>query len=132
MCDHILIISRGRLVASDTPENLETRFSGDGDNRAVCEGRKGSRDGRARQTGLRVGILRRSEKDGEIDLIVTAKDGGDIREELFTAFSDAKLPILNMSLSKASLEEIFLEFTQEDLAPKKRGKEAGHGRNLRA
>jgi len=131
VCDHIMIISHGKLVASDTPDNLEKLYSGTATVELCVKG--------AKERALEVlGGLAcvsessvKSEKDGEVVLNVTAKDGGDIREELFTAFSDAKLPILNMTLNKASLEDIFLEFTGDDEpARKKRKKEAKHGRNL--
>jgi ABC-2 type transport system ATP-binding protein len=130
VCDHIMIISLGKLVASDTPGNLEKRFSTtatvDICIKSTKERALGVLDGMDCVSEFSV----RSEKDGEIGLRVTAKGGGDIREELFTAFSDAKLPILTMTLNKASLEDIFLEFTGEESAQKKRKKEAKHGRNL--
>lgn len=131
VCDHIMIISHGKLVASDTPDNLEKRFSGTA---TVELSVKGSKERALAVLGGMACVSEssvKSEKDGEINLIVAAKGGEDIREELFTAFSDAKLPILNMTLNKASLEDIFLEFTDDDEpAQKKRGKGVKHGRNL--
>jgi ABC-2 type transport system ATP-binding protein len=130
VCDHIMIISHGKLVASDTPENLETRFSGTATVDVCVKGAKERAQGVLGGMGCVSEYELKNEKDGECEWIVTAKDGGDIREELFTAFSDAKLPILNMTLNKASLEDIFLEFTGDEPAQKKRKKEAKHGRNL--
>ena len=42
----------------------------------------------------------------------------DIREAVFFAFADAKLPILEMKAEGKSLEEIFLELTQGETGPK--------------
>jgi ABC-2 type transport system ATP-binding protein len=132
VCDHILIISRGKLVASGTPDELEKQFAGSSTvNLSV-------KADRARATQVLDGmdgvsdVEVKSEADGVSELCVSAQDGGDVREALFTAFSKANVPILNMTLSKASLEDIFLEFTEEEPAQGKRGKEAGHGRSLRA
>jgi len=133
VCDHILIISHGKLVASDTPENLEKRFSGASTVDLCVKGDK------QRISDVLGGLacvsehtFREDETDGSARVCVTPKGTEDIREELFKAFSQADLPILNMSLNKASLEDIFLEFTEEEPAKKPRGKEAKHGRNLRA
>jgi len=130
VCDHIMIISHGKLVASDTPANLEDRFSGTATVELCVKGAKERAEGVLDGMDCVSEHSVKSEKDGEAVLIVTAKDGGDIREELFTAFSDAKLPILSMTLNKASLEDIFLEFTGDEPTQKKRKKEAKHGRNL--
>jgi len=132
VCDHILIISHGRLVASGTPNDLEKQFTGSS---TVDLSVKADQ---ARATEILAGmdgvsdVEVKSEADGVTELRVSAQDGGDVREALFTAFSKANVPILNMTLSKASLEDIFLEFTGEEPAQNKRGKEARHGRNLRA
>lgn len=133
VCDHILIISHGKLVASGTPDELEEQFSGS----ATVDLSVKADQARAKEilAGMEEisNVEVKNETDGVTELSVTAKEeGGDVREELFTAFSKAKVPILNMTLNKASLEEIFLEYTEEEPAQKKRGKEARHGRNLRA
>ena len=48
-------------------------------------------------------------------------DGADLREALFCAFAEAKLPLLEMARIRASLEDVFLELTgqdaQDNLAP---------------
>ena len=38
----------------------------------------------------------------------------DIRETIFFAFADRRIPILSMHTSKASLEEVFLELTADN------------------
>ena len=45
-----------------------------------------------------------------------SKENADIREQVFYALADAKLPILEMTHAEKSLEDIFLELT-EDVAP---------------
>jgi len=132
VCDHILIIAHGKLVASGTPDDLEKQFTGSSTVDLSVKADQACAtqilDGMDEVSDVEV----KSEADGVTELRVSAQDGGDVREALFTAFSKAKVPILNMTLSKASLEDIFLEYTEEEPAKGKRGREARHGRNLRA
>lgn len=44
------------------------------------------------------------------------EDGEDIRETIFFAFADQRIPILSMKTIRASLEEVFLELTGEGTA----------------
>ena len=52
--------------------------------------------------------------DGTVRLLIAPENEQDCREQLFLACSKAQLPILDMRTEKASLEDIFLEFTQGD------------------
>ncbi len=111
VCDEILIISKGKLVACDTPENLSNAFS---DEAVITLQMKGSAES-ARD------ILREMQgvKDVEIALnsddTITAKVKSnadkDLREKIFYAMQDAKMPVLSMNMDKASLEDVFLKLT---------------------
>ena len=59
---------------------------------------------------------RGEEGDGCVKVAVLAKEDADIREALFYGLAEAKLPILAMSLAEKSLEDIFLELT-DNVAP---------------
>ena len=48
----------------------------------------------------------------------------DIRETIFFAFADRKIPILSMQTTKASLEQVFLELTAEDTLDTADGEDA--------
>lgn len=114
VCDHILIISGGKLVASDTPENLEKKMTG---GRRLELMVKGSVQ-RARtvaegflESGA-VSAVSREENGAEFTFLALEMDEGDIREELFYAYAQAGMPIYSMNMTKASLEEVFLELTE--------------------
>lgn len=107
-----MIISGGKLVASDTTENLENMMSGKGQIEVEA---KASRDemvilsaGQERQNEVKY----RTSGERHYHAQITAKGGEDIREELFLAFSHADVPMLTLNQSKTTLEEIFLELTQ--------------------
>lgn len=117
VCDHIMIIAHGRLVASDSPENLQKLMSGSMELDLEV---KGSVD--AVKTALqRIPQIDRVEENTEAPkniakLKIVSKENADVREQVFYALAEAKLPILEMTHAEKSLEDIFLELT-EDVAP---------------
>lgn len=116
VCDEIMIISKGRLVAGDTPERLEEQMAGETTLLLTVK----AAPERAEEILEKVeGGLEKTVKTGgdgtsEISLKENtgAKTGIDIRERLFYAFADQKVPILRMETRRVSLEEVFLELTQ--------------------
>ena len=113
VCDHILIISHGKLVASDTPENLETLFSSvHGVNLTVLGEENALRQALA-DLAPQEKILVRNGENGQLKVVVSHDEEHDIREALFRACAKGDLPILEMTQTQASLEDVFLELTQE-------------------
>jgi ABC-2 type transport system ATP-binding protein len=107
VCDHVIIISHGNIVANDTLESLE---SSAGCNNTLTLKIKGDR-ARAEKLILSVSGVESaeySENDGIVNAAVTVEDGADIREALFNVFASAKMPILDMHMNETTLEDIFL------------------------
>ena len=113
VCDYILIIAKGKLVASDTPENLENAMSGAG--HVEIEVRRGKEEVAALLNHM--SSVKKAEytleEDGTLRVQIEARDGKDIREEIFQAFADHRMPLQTLKLNKSTLEEIFLELTQK-------------------
>nr|WP_325194644.1 ABC transporter ATP-binding protein [uncultured Oscillibacter sp.] len=113
VCQTILIISKGKLVACDTPENLERLFAGTTTVEMTVE----SSEAEAVEilhtlehiTGLRTEEIAASQC--RVTLDTDLGDGDAICRALFFAFSKAQRPILRMSTARASLEDIFMELT---------------------
>ena len=57
------------------------------------------------------------ENEKTVSMVITTEEKTDIREKLFYMMAEAKMPILNMQFTKVSLEDIFLELTQNETAP---------------
>ena len=112
VCDYIMIISGGKLVASDTTENLENMMSGKGQIEVEAKASRDEMDHIVRRTGKIKEVKYRTSASGITTAQIIAKGGEDIREELFLAFSHADVPMLTLNQSKTTLEEIFLELTQ--------------------
>lgn len=117
VCDHIMIIAHGKLVASDSPEGLQKLMSASTEFSLTVKGTFEE----AESVLQSIPDVEKVENRGEdknhcAQLGVISKDNVDIREEMFYALANAKLPILSMSHMEKSLEDIFLELT-EDVKP---------------
>lgn len=120
VCDYIMIIARGKLVASDTPENLIRRMQSSGSLFLSVKGEKEKLEKVLPAVkGVQSWSYSESGQEGVTDLRVQMKKDEDAREELFYTLADARCPILLMKYEKASLEDVFLELTSDE----KRGKE---------
>ena len=113
VCDHIMIISRGKLAASGSPDELQKMMQGTAQLVVTVIGE---------QEQAR-GVLERMEKvsdfafedggeEGSILIRLSVKEDADIRKELSVALSGAGMPVLSMNRSEKSLEDIFLELTE--------------------
>ena len=110
VCDHVMIIAHGKMVASDTPENLRSRFAGEDTLRLTltagdAEAWLGQLSG---VTGVSV-----QPGDGGTDYTVHIAQSGDIRRAVFDACVSHGVTILEMTRQRGSLEDVFMELTQE-------------------
>ena len=113
VCDRIMIISKGKMVANDTPEGLEKLFAGKTELSLSVKGSKEAVDGVL--GGIdEISDFTSEEKDGIT--LVTAECANEVNaeERLFFAFADVRLPIIRMTAERASLEDIFIELTKSD------------------
>lgn len=95
VCDYIMIISKGKLVASDTPENLEKLLT---NQQTVEILAKGNEDTVRKVIGTIGNVQKASVEHGKEEGTVKAslfpKDGKDIRETVFMAFAQEGCPLL--------------------------------------
>ena len=116
VCDYILIISKGKLVASDTPENLERNL---GDSDLIEIETKASPDEVRRILETVDGIRSISTKHLENGITwakIQEKKNTDTREKVFQAFAQNHQPLLKLNPLQVSLEDVFMELTQSDRA----------------
>lgn len=116
VCDTILIISHGRIVAADTIENLTASTDGRriisldvrGDMDAVTEALQSLQE--AVNTTVSHGLY------GCIHVTVESPANTDLREDVFRLFSRLDIPILSMSTNDVNLEDVFLRLTTESVS----------------
>lgn len=115
ICDRVIIINKGEIVAEDTPQNLSNLTSGtnrlsvqiEGASEKVLEVLNGIE-------GVKKTEVTGESQDGSADYLIEAEQSTDIRKLLFFALAENKLPILEMKLHKLSLEEVFLQLTEAE------------------
>ena len=131
VCDHVFIISKGKLVASDSTENLVSMMSGAQELLLTLRG-----DGKEAKDLLeqvedieRIECCDASEKEdkqkesaqpkenpgrsGETNLRIYARKDADVREMVFGLMAEHKIPVLEMRTVTKSLEDVFLEITTD-------------------
>jgi len=122
ICQTILIISKGKLVACDTPKNLERLFAGTATIDLTYEVPAAdtsdiTADLENILSNIPVKIAKTEvSEDGYASAILNTDTPADnnLCRDIFFAFSSANRAIVHMSMSKASLEDIFIELTSND------------------
>jgi ABC-2 type transport system ATP-binding protein len=114
LCDRVLIINKGRIVAEDTPENLQARLVGA--ERAVLR-IKGEADDLAPVIAKIKGVLGVNiQPDGSLEFQFSPSL--DVRPEVARAVLASGYDLLELSPVGMSLEEIFLQLTQDNAKEK--------------
>ena len=116
VCDRIIIINNGKIVADDTADALSTKYSADhnlivrvaGEEKRIADVLVHVKDV-ASVTGY-------GEKEiGVWEFSVEPEEGADVRRALFTALAKAGYPLLGIRSMQMSLEEIFISMTREQI-----------------
>lgn len=120
VCDHILIISKGKLAASGSPEELQRMMQGGTAlSVTVIGGREQAETVLGQMEEVERFTFEDGSEEGSIVIHIETKDDTDIRKTVSVALSGAGMPILSMSRSEKSLEDIFLELTEVQDGPEK-------------
>lgn len=114
ICDTVLIISHGRLVACDTPSNLAKMMSDSSVIEAVVIGEKKTLR-RALENNKKIKELKINEMaEGKLSVHIKMKEGEDIRGAVSKAIVSSGCVLLSMEMSTMSLEEVFLQLTSDE------------------
>lgn len=112
VCDHILILSKGKLAASGSPEELQQLMRGGASLLVTVIGEREQAETVLEQIEeVARYSFEEGEEEGSIMIRMETKGDADIRKTLSVALAGAGMPILSMNRSEKSLEDIFLELT---------------------
>lgn len=116
ICEKVLIISQGKLVAFDKPENLEKLLLASNGITFTAEASKEEIDEILPEISRITEWDVKTQEDGltAVSVRTGAENVKEISRELFFAFADKKKAILEMSSKKANLEDVFIELTEGD------------------
>lgn len=114
VCDRILIINKGKLVACDTPENLEKMARGSNTLEISVKGEEEHvREVLNQMEEIRQLQWQEDPEQGFVTVKITTDENKDIREKIFYKMAEQRLPIMDMHFTKVSLEDVFLELTSD-------------------
>ncbi len=112
VCERVLIINRGKIVATDTPENLARRLTGKNRLSLRVDGPANEVKAALRAiAGVRGIETHASTEEHAVDVLIEAEQDRDLRRDIFRTLSKANYPILLMRPMDLSLEDIFLQLT---------------------
>ena len=115
VCDHIMIISKGKLVASDSTEDLIKRMQPVTILRitAVADSKSVEKAISGFETVTEC-LVEETDEPGVVSIEVKYDSSQDLRMKIAKSFTENGCTIIEMNTEKASLEDIFLELTAED------------------
>lgn len=118
VCDRVVVIAQGKLVADDTTANLSKNMSEDKRYTVLVEGPEDEVAKILRGvSGMHevVQLGKREEINGSsvFEYTIEAEENVDVRREVFKRLAERSFPILGLRSSEMTLEEIFLKLTKE-------------------
>lgn len=120
VCERIIIINQGKIVADDTPDNLSKSLS---DDHSLVIRVKGTEAELIKILSAVPGVKEfrsiGSKEPGTVDFILEPKPGHDIRAAVSERLSERKKTLLSLRSNEMSLEQIFLRLTDTVAGVKK-------------
>ena len=114
VCERILIINQGKIIADDTAENLSNKIS---DDHSVSIRVTGSEGEIYKILGTVAGVkeyrFAGSKEPGTVDFVVEPKPGCDIRAAISNRMAERKKTLLSLRSNEMTLEQIFLRLTED-------------------
>lgn len=113
ICDHIMIIANGRLVASDSPEGLQKLMEKSAEIEMTVSGsREKAEELLDEMEHIQSYTFEKAAEENSVKVRIFTEDSMDIRSELSVAFTSHNMPVLSMNRVEKSLEDIFLQLTE--------------------
>jgi ABC-2 type transport system ATP-binding protein len=123
ICEKILIIAKGRLIAYDEPEKLENQLMTPNEimftTEATADETREILGGVSQELVSDISV--QEKEDGYTGVHLKTKHGNiyDVSRAIFFAFAERQKALLEMSLKKANLEDIFIELTTAETPEEK-------------
>jgi len=121
ICEKVLIIAKGKLVAFDAPENLEKLFLASHNVSFITEAKTDDIDEILEGMNEVSDWKMKTLEDGNIQVDVQIEFGevADVCRNLFFAFANKKIALLELVSKKANLEDVFIELTESEISERK-------------
>lgn len=113
ICNKVIIINKGKLVAIDTPEHLEEKVSNKNCIYITVEDNQNNMDSiKEKIEGIQKIELVEKFEDGTKQYMIESKDGVDLRKILFTELAKENITIFEMKKADSTLEDAFMKIIE--------------------
>jgi ABC-2 type transport system ATP-binding protein len=115
VCERVLVINEGRMVADDKPEHLSALVSGKHKLQFRIAGPKDQIVSRLRAVdGVKSVTPTIEAESGAFDYLVESAENLDVRKPIFATLASAGYPILLLKNQDLSLEDVFIKLTESN------------------
>ncbi len=112
ICDRVIIINKGKIVAIDTPENLESKVSTNNSIYVTVEDSDNKVDSIKIENVTSITLLKTNE-DGTKQYEIKANEGINLNKLIFSEFAKQNITILEMKKPETTLEDAFMKIITE-------------------
>lgn len=114
ICDRVIIINKGKIVAIDTPENLEKKVSDNNVVYVTVEDKENKIDGiKEKITGIKDIKLIKENEDKTKRYEITGENDVNLNKTIFNEFAKENITIIEMKKAEATLEDAFMKIIKE-------------------
>ena len=112
ICDRVIIINKGKVIAIDTPDNLENKVSNDNSIYVTVEDLDNKVEGLKKSiNGVNNIEFIKTNDDGTKQYLITGTE--DLRKVVFETFAKENITIFEMKKSDVTLEDAFMKLINE-------------------
>lgn len=113
ICNKVIIINKGKIVAIDTPENLENKVSSNNSIYVTVEDKDNKIDTiKEKIEGIKSLELIKDNEDGTKEYSIEAKENIDLRKSIFSEFAKEDITIFEMKKANTTLEDAFMKLIE--------------------
>ena len=113
ICNKVVIINKGKIVAVDTPENLENKVNNNNCIYVMVEDTENKvEEIKDKIKGVKKIELVEENKDGTKQYLIEAKKDIDIRKTIFSEFAKENITIFEMKKADTTLEDAFMKLIE--------------------
>ena len=115
LCEKVIIIDKGEIVAVDTPENLEKKTKETNKIKVTVDDLDNKFLNIKNQISeiSNIELLKNNTEDNSKDYIIETTSKDDIRKQIFSICANNNITILSMTIEENSLENAFIKLVED-------------------
>ena len=114
ICNKVIIINSGKIIAEDTPKNLEEKVKKQNQLSVTVEDKENKIEEVTKQIqDIKEMKLVKDNEDGTKEYVITANENQDIRKEIFEKYAKNNITIFELKKNEATLEEAFMKLIEQ-------------------